>query len=171
MGNSSGKESSPDSVQPHGRRRTSNASPASGPSGSATAGAATSILESGTSSDARPALGGHSTGGRGSTHDFSFLGLGGGSSGGGGGSSDRDALTETRRETRAEKDARKLEKERAARVRERERSIKEEHVDGGFLVTMGTYTASEDFNKAVVRQLIVSLHQSSSAFCKQTLRE
>ena len=164
MGNSSGKESSPDSIHPHGRRRTSHTSPTSGPTGSAAAAATASFLESGTSSDTRPALGGHSTGRRGSTHDFSFLGLGGGSSSGGGGSSDRDAATETRRETRAEKDARKLEKERAVRVKERERSIKEEHVDGGFLVTMGTYTASEDFNKAVVRQLIVSLHQLSSMF-------
>ena len=31
--------------------------------------------------------------------------------------------------------------------------MKEEHVDGGFLVTMGTYTGSEDFNKQIVRQL------------------
>ena len=153
MGNSSGKESSPDSVRPHSHRRSSNASPSSGPPGSA---AATTFLESGTSSDTQHAQGGHSSARHASTHDFSFLGLGGG--GGGGGSSDRDAATETRRETRAEKEARKLEKERAARVKERERSMKEEHVDGGFLVTMGTYTASEDFNKAIVRQLIVSLH-------------
>ena len=41
-------------------------------------------------------------------------------------------------------------------MKERERSIREEHVDGGYLVTMGTYTAAEDFWKAVVRQLIVS---------------
>ncbi|KAI1810416.1 hypothetical protein GGS20DRAFT_186472 [Poronia punctata] len=58
-----------------------------------------------------------------------------------------------RRETRQEREARKLEKERAARLKERERSMKEEHVDGGYLVTMGIYTASEDFNKQVVRQL------------------
>ncbi|KAI1388133.1 uncharacterized protein F4822DRAFT_303287 [Hypoxylon trugodes] len=57
------------------------------------------------------------------------------------------------RETKQEKEARRLEKERVARVKERERSMKEEHVDGGYLVTMGIYTASEDFNKAVVRQL------------------
>ncbi|KAJ2988745.1 hypothetical protein NUW58_g3818 [Xylaria curta] len=50
-----------------------------------------------------------------------------------------------RRETRQEREARKLEKERAARIKERERSMKEEHVDGGYLVTMGIYTASEDF--------------------------
>ncbi|KAL2015965.1 hypothetical protein VTK56DRAFT_4500 [Thermocarpiscus australiensis] len=31
--------------------------------------------------------------------------------------------------------------------------MKEEHVDGGFLVTMGVYTAPEDFNKQIVRQL------------------
>jgi len=33
--------------------------------------------------------------------------------------------------------------------------MKEEHVDGGYLVTMGTYTGSEDFNKQIVRQLQV----------------
>ncbi|GAW17487.1 hypothetical protein ANO14919_069440 [Xylariales sp. No.14919] len=58
-----------------------------------------------------------------------------------------------RRETKQEREARKLEKERAARLKERERSMKEEHVDGGYLVTMGIYTASEDFNKPAVRQL------------------
>ncbi|GAP93374.1 putative regulator protein Sip5 [Rosellinia necatrix] len=58
-----------------------------------------------------------------------------------------------RRETKQEREARKLEKERVARVKERERSMKEEHVDGGYLVTMGVYTASEDFNKPAVRQL------------------
>ncbi|KAH8649359.1 hypothetical protein BX600DRAFT_517725 [Xylariales sp. PMI_506] len=58
-----------------------------------------------------------------------------------------------RRETKQEREARRLERERVARVKERERSMKEEHVDGGFLVTMGVYTASEDFTKSVVRQL------------------
>ncbi|KAK0644574.1 hypothetical protein B0T16DRAFT_430657 [Cercophora newfieldiana] len=58
-----------------------------------------------------------------------------------------------RRETRQEREARRLERERVARVAERERSMKEEHVDGGYLVTMGTYTGSEDFNKQIVRQL------------------
>ena len=60
-----------------------------------------------------------------------------------------------RRETRQEREARRLEKERVARIKERERSIKEEHVDGGYLVTLGTYTGTEDFNKQVVRQLQV----------------
>ncbi|KAI1166659.1 hypothetical protein F5B18DRAFT_26154 [Nemania serpens] len=58
-----------------------------------------------------------------------------------------------RRETKQEREARKLEKERVARIKERERSMKEEHVDGGYLVTMGIYTAPEDFNKPAVRQL------------------
>ncbi|KAI0096264.1 hypothetical protein GGR51DRAFT_568483 [Nemania sp. FL0031] len=58
-----------------------------------------------------------------------------------------------RRETKQEREARKLEKERVARIKERERSMREEHVDGGFLVTMGIYTASEDFSKPAVRQL------------------
>ncbi|KAK4449573.1 hypothetical protein QBC34DRAFT_86275 [Podospora aff. communis PSN243] len=58
-----------------------------------------------------------------------------------------------RRETRQEREARRLERERVARIAERERSMKEEHVDGGFLVTMGTYVGTEDFNKQIVRQL------------------
>lgn len=62
-----------------------------------------------------------------------------------------------RRETKQEREARRLEKERVARIKERERSIKEEHVDGGYLVTLGTYTGPEDFNKQIVRQLQVSM--------------
>lgn len=31
--------------------------------------------------------------------------------------------------------------------------MREEHVDGGYLVTMGTYVGAEDFNKQIVRQL------------------
>ncbi|RKF57927.1 Protein sip5 [Erysiphe neolycopersici] len=83
--------------------------------------------------------------GRENRADLFILGLGSGSN---------NPLPE-RRETKQERDARKLEKERQARVIERERSLKEEHVDGGFLVTMGVYTGVEDFNKAVVRQLII----------------
>ncbi|ESZ97470.1 hypothetical protein SBOR_2159 [Sclerotinia borealis F-4128] len=60
-----------------------------------------------------------------------------------------------RKETRAEAKARKLERERIARIEERGRSIKEEHVDTGFLVTMGVYTGPEDFNKVLVRQLMI----------------
>ncbi|KAI0184258.1 hypothetical protein EV127DRAFT_350873 [Xylaria flabelliformis] len=70
------------------------------------------------------------------------------------GSRQQDAPFE-RRETKQEREARKLEKERALRIKERERSMKEEHVDGGYLVTMGIYTASEDFSKPIVRQLQV----------------
>lgn len=62
-----------------------------------------------------------------------------------------------RRETRQEREARRLERERVQRLAERERSMREEHVDGGYLVTMGTYVGVEDFNKQIVRQLIVSL--------------
>ncbi|KHO01568.1 uncharacterized protein MAM_00569 [Metarhizium album ARSEF 1941] len=61
------------------------------------------------------------------------------------------------RETRQEREARRLEKERQTRAKDRERSIREEHVDGGYLVTMGTYTGTEDFSKPVVRQLQVCL--------------
>ena len=88
--------------------------------------------------------------GRSSRPDLSLLGLGS--------SHDRDVATlEHRRETKQEREARRLEKERVARVKERERSMKEEHVDGGYVVTQGVYVGTEDFNKAVVRQLMVSL--------------
>lgn len=62
---------------------------------------------------------------------------------------------ETRRETKQEREARKLEKERVARGKERERSMREESVDGGYLVTQGVYTGIEDYNKGVVRQLMI----------------
>lgn len=68
---------------------------------------------------------------------------------------------ETRRETKQEREARKLEKERVAREKERERSMREENVDGGYLVTQGVYTGIEDYNKGVVRQLMVG---SSTSF-------
>jgi len=48
-----------------------------------------------------------------------------------------------------------LEKERVLRERERERSMREESVDGGYLVTQGVYTGIEDYNKSVTRQLMV----------------
>ncbi|KAL1874357.1 hypothetical protein VTK73DRAFT_440 [Phialemonium thermophilum] len=67
--------------------------------------------------------------------------------------SSRPSGVAERRETRQEREARRLEKERIARIKERERSLKEEHVDGGYLVTLGTYTGPEDFNKQIVRQL------------------
>lgn len=79
--------------------------------------------------------------------DLSFLGIGS--------SSTANSDVPERRETKQEREARKLEKERVTRAKERERSIKEEHVDGGYLVTMGVYTGTEDFNKAIVRQLMV----------------
>jgi hypothetical protein len=65
------------------------------------------------------------------------------------------APQELRRETKAERDARKLEKDRINREKERERSMREEHVDGGYLVTQGVYTGVEDYNKPIVRQLMV----------------
>ncbi|KAL4913165.1 hypothetical protein BDW62DRAFT_193156 [Aspergillus aurantiobrunneus] len=86
---------------------------------------------------------------RSSRPDLSLLGIGG--------SSDRDVATilEHRRETKQEREARRLEKERTNRLKERERSMREEHVDGGYLVTQGVYTGTEDFNKAIVRHLMV----------------
>jgi hypothetical protein len=66
------------------------------------------------------------------------------------------SLPEARKETKAEREARRLERERATRLKERERSIREEGVDGGYLVTLGVYTGTEDFSKQIVRQLMVS---------------
>ncbi|GME31435.1 C2H2 zinc finger protein [Neofusicoccum parvum] len=88
-----------------------------------------------------------SRGGRSSRPDLSFLGINT--------SSDRDPPEFTRRETRAEREARKREKERVLREQERERSMREEGVDGGYLVTLGTYTGPEDFSKQIVRQLMI----------------
>lgn len=81
--------------------------------------------------------------------DLGGLGL---SFGGSSNARNQDAPFE-HRETKQEKEARRLERERVARAKERDRSMREEQVDGGYLVTMGVYTASEDFNKPVVRQL------------------
>lgn len=87
---------------------------------------------------------------RGSRPDLSILGIGS--------SHDREVATlENRRETKQEREVRRLEKERVARLKERERSMKEEHVDGGYLVTQGVYVGTEDYNKVVVRQLMVGL--------------
>ncbi|KAF9244378.1 hypothetical protein LCP9604111_7331 [Penicillium roqueforti] len=85
---------------------------------------------------------------RGSRPDLSILGIGS--------SHDREVATlENRRETKQEREVRRLEKERVARLKERERSMKEEHVDGGYLVTQGVYVGTEDYNKVVVRQLMI----------------
>ncbi|KAJ5558156.1 hypothetical protein N7535_008372 [Penicillium sp. DV-2018c] len=125
MGNSQTKESR--SAAPSSRR--SNQSSAGAPDASG-----------------RPYQGSRST--RGSRPDLSILGIGS--------SHDRDVATlEHRRETKQEREARRAERERAARLKERERSMKEEHVDGGYLVTQGVYVGTEDFNKAVVRQLMI----------------
>lgn len=136
MGNTPAKESRPGSSR--ASARPSSRHPAS-PSASA---------PDQSSRHARSGSGVYSTrSGRGSRHDLSFLGIGG--------SSERDPALEPRRETKAEREARKLEKERQLRAQERERSIREEGVDGGYLVTLGTYTGPEDFSKPVVRQLQV----------------
>lgn len=82
--------------------------------------------------------------GRGSRPDLSFLGIG-----------NSNSEAPERRETKQEREARKLEKERVARIKERARSLQEESVDGGYLVTLGVYSGPEDFNKSIVRQLMV----------------
>ncbi|KAL8638677.1 MAG: hypothetical protein Q9228_004190 [Teloschistes exilis] len=88
--------------------------------------------------------------GRGSRPDLSaLLGLGSHSR------DDTQPEEAPRRETKQEREAKKLEKERVARLKERERSMREEHVDGGFLVTQGVYTGIEDFDKSIVRQLMI----------------
>lgn len=81
----------------------------------------------------------------------------------GGSSSSHSERPYERRETKQEREARRLERERLARIAERERSMREEHVDGGYLVTMGTYTGPEDFNKQIVRQLQVGTLLQGSA--------
>ncbi|KAF2500065.1 hypothetical protein BU16DRAFT_235352 [Lophium mytilinum] len=137
MGNSSTKESRPGSSRSYSRSdgvRDTGSPTTTGPSGSSSHLAGDRLATY------------TSRGGRGSRPDLSFLGIGG--------SSDQPTV-EARRETKVEREARKLEKERAARDKERERSIREEGVDGGYLVTLGTYTGPEDFNKTVVRQLMI----------------
>ncbi|KAH8732478.1 hypothetical protein GQ44DRAFT_602237 [Phaeosphaeriaceae sp. PMI808] len=132
MGNSQGKESQPPS-RGHTRRSSAQhvtASPTTaGPGGVSHERSGSGVYSVRT--------------GRGSS---SFLGIGGSSE-------PRDPALEPRRETKAEREARKLEKERVLRAQERERSIREEGVDGGFLVTLGVYTGPEDFSKPTVRQL------------------
>lgn len=60
-------------------------------------------------------------------------------------------------------------------MKERERSMREEGVDGGYLVTLGVYTGTEDFNKSIVRQLQVRMravsHTSKSTDFLQRSRD
>lgn len=133
MGNASAKESGADGAY-HGRDRRS--------------------IAEGAGNAAEQDRDRSSRNNRASRADLSFLGITGSSSGRDR-HRDRDNAPFQHRETRQEREARKLEKERAARLKERERSMKEEQVDGGYLVTLGTYTGTEDYNKAVVRQLQV----------------
>jgi hypothetical protein len=96
--------------------------------------------------------GDRSTGRRTSRHEISIFGIAPGR----GGMDFDPSSPEARKETRAEREARKLAKEREARKIERERSMREETVDGGYMVTLGVYTGTEDFSKSTVRQLMVS---------------
>jgi hypothetical protein len=134
MGNSSTKESrGPDLLSPHVNRQPESPGGTSGPaSPSERVFPSSDHARSGRATSSRP--------------DLSFLGLG---------TSSNTSNAQERRETKQEREARKLEKERVARIKERERSLKDEHIDGGYLVTMGVYTGTEDFNKAAVRQLMV----------------
>jgi hypothetical protein len=138
MGNSQGKESQPAS---RGHTRRSSAQ-VSNPTSPTTAAPGTAVSHERSGSGVY-----NSRTNRGST---SFLGIGSSTT------EPRDPALEPRRETKAEREARKLEKERVIRGQERERSLREEGVDGGFLVTLGVYTGPEDFSKPTVRQLQVS---------------
>ncbi|RDL42063.1 Uncharacterized protein BP5553_02042 [Venustampulla echinocandica] len=141
MGNTSAKESrGPDSIYSSSHRHADAGVGSSGP--------------------ASPTDGNHSRhphdsrGGRRGRPDLSsILGIG---------SSSTD-VTE-RRETKQEREARKLEKERLARIKERARSIKEEHVDGGYLVTMGVYTGHEDFSKPIIERRIAPFWRGLNDF-------
>lgn len=41
--------------------------------------------------------------------------------------------------------------------------MKEEHVDGGYLVTQGVYVGTEDYSRPVVRQLMVCISHPNAA--------
>ncbi|KAF5006672.1 hypothetical protein FDECE_6964 [Fusarium decemcellulare] len=125
MGNSSTKESRPDG-DPAARRHSTPGDPS-----------------------VREHLAGTRSSRRMSRAEINLFGLGGGAAR----DRERQDAPFERRETKQEREARRLERERVARAKERERSIREEHVDGGYLVTLGTYTGTEDFSKPVVRQL------------------
>jgi len=144
MGNSSSKEAkaSASHPQPNSLRQSASLPPAG-------------TLDGAPSISDRPILY-SSCSGRGSRHDLSFLGIGG--------SSTRDPATEPRRETNQEREVRRAERDRFARVKERDRSIREEGVDGGYLVTLGTYTGPEDYSKPVVRQLMVRVTLGGSSY-------
>jgi len=91
--------------------------------------------------------------GRGSRDNLSLF-LGRTVSGGG----ESDVSLEPRRETKVEREARKLERERIQREKDREWSMRVENIDGGYLITQGVYTGPEDYSKPVVRQLMVRCH-------------
>ncbi|KAF3761877.1 hypothetical protein M406DRAFT_348037 [Cryphonectria parasitica EP155] len=131
MGNTPAKESrSGDPSASSGRHHRSSIAPAFDPSASSSRDNHSSRLRN-----------------RSSRNDLGAI-LGIGSS-----SNSRGESSHERRETRAEREARRLERERINRIKDRERSLREEHVDGGYLVTMGVYVGTEDFSKQVVRQL------------------
>jgi hypothetical protein len=160
MGNSSTKEASRGSDGPSG------SSSSGGGGGQRVRNAGLGApFEPATSSSGADRSSGNNRRARVSRTDLSgILGIGpggpsshsGGGSHGGSGSGHAE-----RRETKQEREAKKLEKERMARLKERERSLREEHVDGGYLVTLGTYIGPEDFSKPVVRQLQVILFPKS----------
>jgi hypothetical protein len=143
MGNSHGKESQPEGSR-HARRPSQHQ-----PTSPTTAGPAASTPER---SGNNP-YGGGARRERGSRPDLSFLGIRTAEN------AERDPALEPRRETKAEREARKLEKDRVLRAQEREQSLKEEGVDGGYLVTLGVYTGPEDYSKPAVRQLQVCATQ------------
>ena len=147
MGNSSTKEQRPS----HGHHHSNGCHRGQSDSSSARPTDDLSLAEG---SDRVPPPTLHHSGREGSRVDFAMLGLTASSSASHGRERDPDRL-EGRKETKAERDARRLERDRILRAKERERSMREESVDGGFLVTQGVYTGLEDFSKSAVRQLMV----------------
>ncbi|EON99199.1 putative c2h2 zinc finger protein [Phaeoacremonium minimum UCRPA7] len=139
MGNSNTRESRPGEAGHRGHR--SSIAPSLDPS----------LTPTNTHQSDRPASRARNRASRGDIG--SLLGIGGSSASPASATGSHPDPPYERRETKQEREARRLERERVARIKERERSIKEEHVDGGYLVTLGTYTGPEDFNKQVVRQL------------------
>jgi hypothetical protein len=156
MGNSSSKDSHRERHRDQREPAPSNASPQLTPQQIASERLASQIY------GARVRQGNGRESARGSRHDLSFLGIGRERPG--------EEASERPRETKQERDARKAEKERLVRVKDRERSMRDESVDGGYLVTVGVYTGVEDFSKPVVRQLQVRL-ATDGTFWTQSLTE
>ena len=72
-----------------------------------------------------------------------------------------EAALAARREAKNERERKRAAKEKEAKDKERDRSMRQESVDGGFLVTQGQYKGAEDYNKAIMRALMVGTHDTT----------